>query len=163
MCRSFPVVRWGQRRVTFRPAEQEPPGKERLAAALVFAFDGSRVLLADIAGRGWCIPGGRIEPGETAGEAARREAWEECGASLGLLIPAGHTLEILPYDAERRLAFSYVTTVLAIGPIPVHSESRGIRMASLDELPNCYYQWDELVASMFDYAWDLRLKLPATG
>ena len=33
-----------------------------------------------VRGGRWTLPGGGLEPGETAAEAAVREAWEECGA-----------------------------------------------------------------------------------
>jgi 8-oxo-dGTP diphosphatase len=37
----------------------------------------------------WSFPGGRIEPGETAEVAARRELFEETGIAAGPLLPLG--------------------------------------------------------------------------
>ncbi len=33
----------------------------------------------------WCLPGGKLEPGETEIEAARRESMEECGKCEGVV------------------------------------------------------------------------------
>src|SRR4030095_999231 len=72
---------------------RHPPGERRPAAVAV-------VLLPDDEGRAcflltrradrlraharqWALPGGRIDPGESAEDAARRELREEVGLSLG--------------------------------------------------------------------------------
>ncbi|MBI3722089.1 MAG: NUDIX domain-containing protein [Fimbriimonas ginsengisoli] len=51
-------------------------------AVLVFAWLGERVLVCDIEGRGWTVPIGRVEPGETPLAAAERELAEEGAARL---------------------------------------------------------------------------------
>ena len=49
-------------------------------AAVIFDANREKILLTRRADNGrWCLPGGRMEPGETAAEACQREAWEETG------------------------------------------------------------------------------------
>lgn len=66
----------------FVASEWVPP-QALTTAALGFVFDGDAMLLARIAGRDWDLPGGHIEPGETAEEAMRREVMEEAGVRVG--------------------------------------------------------------------------------
>ena len=62
-----------------------PPGDDLVTAAFALAFDGDSLLMTKLrdARRGWDIPGGRLEPGETAERAMRREVYEETAARLG--------------------------------------------------------------------------------
>ena len=82
-----------------------------VAAAAVVALNGNAVLLvrrgkAPSHGR-WSFPGGSIEPGETAWEAARREAREETGLELRVLDVVEVYDAIFPSpDGER--GFHYV-------------------------------------------------------
>jgi 8-oxo-dGTP pyrophosphatase MutT (NUDIX family) len=50
------------------------------SAAVIVDPSGERVLLTRRTDNGrWCLPGGRMEPGESAAEACIREVWEETG------------------------------------------------------------------------------------
>ena len=61
-----------------------------IPAASVAVFRDGRVLLALRARpRLWSLPGGRIEPGETAERAALRELREEVGVEAEIVAPAG--------------------------------------------------------------------------
>ncbi len=61
-----------------------------IPAASIAVFRDGKVLLALRARpRRWSLPGGRIEPGETAEQAALRELREEVGVEAEIVAPAG--------------------------------------------------------------------------
>jgi 8-oxo-dGTP diphosphatase len=66
------------------------PPQELIVTAFVLAFDGDRLLQTKLVKRGWDLPGGHVEPGESPAEAARRETYEETGARLGVLHLLGY-------------------------------------------------------------------------
>ena len=72
------------------------PPLELVSTALVVAFAGDRLLMTELASRGWDIPGGHVEPGEHPEETVRREVLEETGATLG-------ELHLLAYQRLRLL------------------------------------------------------------
>ena len=158
----FPNVQWGDKRVSFTPHSGAWLPGLHYSAALVFAFAelspgtgaGRKIVLADIVGRGWCIPSGGIEQGETPEAAAQRECLEEAGLVPGPLTVLG-TTRILSADGASEIAAAHFGARAArFEPIPEGFESRGIRLAGLDELPRCYFHWDELMAALFAYAWE---------
>lgn len=52
-------------------------------SAVIFDKDRSKVLLTQRTDNGrWCLPGGQMEAGESAGEACEREVWEETGLKV---------------------------------------------------------------------------------
>jgi len=52
-------------------------------AAAIFDAAGQKVLLTRRADNGqWCLPGGQLEPGESAAEGCAREALEETGLTI---------------------------------------------------------------------------------
>jgi 8-oxo-dGTP pyrophosphatase MutT (NUDIX family) len=62
-------------------------------AAVIPVSDGQVCMVTSSSGRRWVVPKGMIEPGQTAGEAALNEAWEEAGL-VGLVAsePSGSYL-----------------------------------------------------------------------
>lgn len=84
------------------------------AAASAAIFRGSKVLIAERGAgpmRGsWSLPGGKIEPGETAAAAARREIKEETGLDVTLsgLIDLH---EVIHTDPQRGLLVHYIIAV----------------------------------------------------
>ncbi len=85
----------------------EMPPREVCGSAFGFAFDGNRVLLTRLKTRGWDIPGGRIEAGETPEQAAIREVWEEARARVKIVELLGiQELEIMgPRPANHRWSY----------------------------------------------------------
>ena len=58
------------------------PGLECTGKSCGCVVHDGMVLMTAVRGGRWTLPGGGIEPGETAAEAAVREVWEECGAHV---------------------------------------------------------------------------------
>ncbi|MDQ2686838.1 MAG: NUDIX domain-containing protein [Armatimonadota bacterium] len=142
----------------FAPGDELPPdSRGRLWAVLVFVFYGDKVVLADIQGRGLCIPSGHIEAGETLDEAAARECFEEVGARLH---PAHRRLigcyRLVPrsgdFAGQTRFCPVFVAEALGFEPIPETSESRGLFLASWEDVADLYFFWDPLLADVFAYA-----------
>jgi 8-oxo-dGTP diphosphatase len=156
----FPTVYWPAWDVdaTFEPGEELPAASAgRLWAVLGFVFYGDKVVLADIEGRGWCIPSGRIEAGETIDQAMERECLEETGA---ILHPRKRRLigcyRLLFRSGERagqvRYCPVFIAEALGFEPILAGTESRGMLLASVEDVADIYYFWDALMASVFAYA-----------
>lgn len=83
------------------PAPPAPP----VRAASVLLFRGTQVLLV-LRAHGdntalWSAPGGHMEPGECAEDAARRELTEETGLSAGDLVALGTHTVTTPALADR--------------------------------------------------------------
>ncbi|MCF3133799.1 NUDIX hydrolase [Streptomyces olivochromogenes] len=95
-----------------RPSE--PPAAE----VWVFDEDFARVLLVHHRWRGWVPPGGRVEPGETPREGARRELFEETGVEAELLPqPAAATVRSYRPEWPATLGLSFVAIVDAATPL----------------------------------------------
>lgn len=94
-------------------------GSEPLAAEVwVFDEDLARVLLVHHRWRGWVPPGGRVEPGETPREGARRELFEETGVQVELLPePAAATVRSYSPEWPATLGLSFVAIASATTPL----------------------------------------------
>lgn len=78
------------------------------------------------------FPGGRIDPGESATEAALREAWEEVGLERGVVEPVA---ELEPY---RTVTGYKVTPVLAVAPPDLPLTAHDREVADWFEAPLAY-------------------------
>ena len=157
---AFPVVYWPQWkcRASFFAADALPDfPKDSLYAVLGFVFHQDQVVLAHIRGRGYCIPSGKIEPGEEPLDALIRETYEETGARL-----EPHRAHVIGwYGLEpnaaatpwpQRICPVYMAEVDSYSDIPDGSESDGVRLATLEEVPVIYFFWDELIAAVFKHS-----------
>lgn len=104
----------------------------RVAAAVI--IDGERILAAqrdhgELAG-GWEFPGGKLEPGETALDACRREVKEELDVEVENLVP----FVSLDYDYPSfHMHLDTFTCRIAAGT-PVSGEHRELRWLDKDDL-----------------------------
>ncbi|MBI1364240.1 MAG: NUDIX domain-containing protein [Proteobacteria bacterium] len=78
-----------------------------ITTAFVIAIADGQILLAHIDGRGWSIPGGHIERGETPEEAARREIFEETGAEVGDLTLVGYHHMVCHGDRPEKYYYPF--------------------------------------------------------
>ncbi|WP_323137274.1 NUDIX hydrolase [Streptomyces sp. NBC_01619] len=99
-------------------------GPSEPLAAEVWVFDEALagVLLVHHRWRGWVPPGGRVEPGETPREGARRELFEETGIEVELLPePASATVRSYRREWPATLGLSFVAIVDAAKPLVAES------------------------------------------
>lgn len=152
---SFPTVRWKNETATFIAADAEENRDQSVPApaALVFPFYGDRVVLADIVSRGWCIPSGHIEAGETPEEAVRREATEEAGITLGSIAYLGWFVLVHMETGVLRHAPAFIAAVRTLGGDVLANESRGGQLVNAEDIADLYFAWDDLLAAVFDYAY----------
>ena len=104
--------------------------------ALVVVRRGHRYLLTQEKkyGSTWSIPGGRVEPGETLGEAAVREVFEETGVPIQLdgILRVEHT----PGEGQNRVRVLFTGTPIDDTPpkTMADDESLGAAWLTLDEI-----------------------------
>lgn len=79
----------------------------------------------------WEIPGGHIEPGESAQEAAERELWEETGVRDADVRPV--CVYAVNHDVVPTYGMLFFAEVNALGPLPEESEMKEARL--FDHLP----------------------------
>ncbi|MFI6981177.1 NUDIX hydrolase [Embleya sp. NPDC050154] len=104
-----------------------------VTTAFVFALDGlGRTLLTRVArpGRGWEVPGGHLDPGETPERAAARELAEEAGLRLNadrLTLLGGQRITLLAtppaeYRYPTRAFQAFYTVRLPDPGAPTHPD-----------------------------------------
>lgn len=70
------------------------PDQKLITCSFVLAFKEGKLLLTNLNERGWDIPGGHIEFGESPAEAMKREVYEETGALIS-------TAELIGFEMIR--------------------------------------------------------------
>lgn len=141
----FPSGKYGRQRLEFHPAPFRAP--LRAFASLVFPWQGDQVLLCNICDRGWCIPSGRVEPGESSQCAALREAKEEAGAILSQMLYLG--CYRITERSEVRWADVYVAQVDELCDMDPQFESIGRTWVTIEQLPEIYHLWTPLTEALF--------------
>jgi 8-oxo-dGTP diphosphatase len=150
----FPSAKWDKRLLEFLPAPARPPFRPYFA--LMFLWKDDEVLLAHIKDRGWCVPSGRVEPGESGMEAARREAREEAGAEVSDVRYMG--CYRITESRTVQWAELYVGRVDEVGEITACAESSECRFFGCCDLPSIYHWWNPLIEKLFAYSKEVLMR-----
>lgn len=84
---------------------------------LIVAVYQGKLLFTCHSERGWELPGGKIEPGETPEQAAVRETWEETGAKITNVKKMGE-YRVSGKDTPPFIKAIYLARVESIGELP---------------------------------------------
>lgn len=124
-----------------------PPPDVLVQFVVVFVLLAEGFLLADIRGRGWCVPSGRVEAGETPLDAAERETVEETGYRPLALRPVGSFRTRA--GGIDSWAEAFVTTKANEEGPPTGTDSQGRRAVEIGGLPAVYYRWGPFYEALF--------------
>lgn len=124
-----------------------PLTSTRAGVGLIIRDRRGRILLEQRSDCGlWGLPGGRIEPGESITETAKREAREETGLAIRVTglqgvytEPADRIITYPDNGDQRHLIDIAVTAVVVSGRLRISSESLELRWCSRRDTP-----WDEV-------------------
>jgi 8-oxo-dGTP pyrophosphatase MutT (NUDIX family) len=138
--------------------------KKQAAGVAVFSPE-HRLLLGRHAHDGrWATIGGSVEPGESHEEAARREAFEEVGLTVGSLHPLGifadSPIHDVTYPDGTTVEYSVTmfATILATAtrPMPDRQEILEVAWVARDDLANMHLGPDmaEIIPAAFTWLED---------
>ena len=135
---------WEGRMINLSPGTGRGNRQGRACACIL--HEGAVPMIGVRGGR-WTLPGGGIEPGETAAEAAVREAWEECGA---FVVVEGEPFAVTsPEYGETSLIFLARLTRLEPSP-----EGRQHAWVNPEQSPWCDdYQLAPALSVMCERGW----------
>jgi 8-oxo-dGTP pyrophosphatase MutT (NUDIX family) len=110
------------------------------ASALIYDESGQKVLLTQRTDNGrWCLPGGGMEPGESATEACIREVWEETSLQvtvrrlIGIYTTPHRIIEYASGDRFQYASFSFEVEVVG-GTLGLSNETTAFGYYSRDEI-----------------------------
>ncbi len=156
---TFPEIYWGNdssTRVRFTPLTEVPPGT--VTSCFVVAITPNGHIAISRPERGWGLPGGHVEAGESPEDCVRREANEECGITLGKLTVIGGWLaekvKETEYNAKypkRAYQLMYLAQIEVISDnyTPQH-EILERKFIPIEDFPKYHHSFDSY-ESIYNY------------
>jgi ADP-ribose pyrophosphatase YjhB (NUDIX family) len=117
-------------------------GKLRVGCSAAIFDEQGRILLTRRTDNGqWCLPGGRMESGESAAEACEREVFEETGLSVRVKRLVGvyshpDQLVIYPDGNKAHIVALHFTAVVIGGELGLSDETTDFGYFALEEFQN---------------------------
>ena len=146
---SFPAVFWGKDKSTkaqFCPCE-DIFDSSLVTSCMVCAVHENKILLAKPP-RGWGLPGGRIELGETPEDCARREVYEETSVELNSLklIGAWHIEKLFHSEyngryPDRAYQLLFLADVKRIDDFVASHESSAREFVEFDKVQDYHHDF----------------------
>jgi ADP-ribose pyrophosphatase YjhB (NUDIX family) len=115
-------------------------GKIRLGCSAAIFDERGRILLTRRSDNGqWCLPGGRMESGESAAEACEREVFEETGLNVRVKRLVGvyshpDQLVIYPDGNKAHIVALHFEAEIISGELGLSNETTGFGYFTLPEL-----------------------------
>jgi 8-oxo-dGTP diphosphatase len=139
-------------------ARRRPP-----QAVMVCPVFQGRLVWVRHAERGWELPGGKVEPGESPEAAARRECLEEAGLQLGPLVWLAEYVYDLPHregqSPDSAVKWVYAASVEDAGARTAESETVDVRVFRPVPSPEDVRQWPEASPILKDDVYPLIWRL----
>ena len=122
-------------------------------------FYKGKVLVCNINGRGFTIPGGHIDDGETAVDCLTREASEEACVGLANMrllgfVEADHRANS-DFDGQyplRSVQAIYRADVAKVAGFDARQESTDRRFVTTSELPKVHHEWNAVLGEALNAA-----------
>lgn len=145
-------------RVEFFPATALP--ELPVTAVKIYVFQDDSLLLTNIRSRGWDLPGGHVELGETPEDAIIRELKEEAGAVVRRHEQIGYLKVTNEKENELNKKYPKESCILVYKGYDVvvdvsHDfklEATESKFLPIDQLPNIHHNWNEAKAQVIKFA-----------
>lgn len=151
---------WGKHKVTLSWVESDVlPEKYPVTSTHGFCFWDDEIALVNLETRGWDMPGGHMEPGETPEQCFAREAMEEaCIAGKAQLL--GYirvdNREDPEFDASKYPEVGcqayYRMDIESINPFVKEFESKEVLFFTPECVPAKHHAWNHIYQGILDLA-----------
>ncbi len=131
-----------------------------VTAVKIYVFQDGALLLTNVVSRGWDLPGGHIEPGETPEQALVRELKEETGATVDRFELIGYLKITNEQENERNKKYPAVSCILVYEGYGAtvdtnHTfllEAAGSKFVPVNQLSEVHHDWNAAKAEVVAYA-----------